>query len=244
MRRRPDHARVKHAGQRQVVEILVPPGDLRRHVGPRKRLADEPEPLRVPERRLRVEGDPERLVADQVGIRGGRAAILRTHDAVGGLEVLDAAPEARRAERQQRLPSRGRRLTELRAAAGDTVASGGAALIRRERGVALDHGDALGPDVELLGDDLAHRDAPAGTHVDLAREQGHGPVGVNREECVDAVRFQRLAEKSVRVRNRLGAGERWRQARAHDEDTAGLEEIAAGEGHLNALPRRRGAPRG
>ena len=91
-------------------------------------------------------------------------------------------------------------------AARDAVAARGGPLVGRERGVALDHRDALERDVELLADDLPHGDAPARPDVHLADEDGHRAIGVHGQERVDRIGGQRLAEEAVGAGQGLGRG--------------------------------------
>ena len=139
-------------GQHEVVEVLVAARDLRGQVGTGQRLADEAEAVGRLERRLGVDLEVERAVADELAVGHRPAAVLRAHHAVGDLEVGDRLAEALRRQAEQRLARGGRGPAELDAAAGDAVAAAGRALVGRERGVALDHRDALERDVELLAD--------------------------------------------------------------------------------------------
>ena len=132
-----------------------------------------------------------------------------------------------RGEIDQRL-ARGRRgLADLHAAALDAVRAGGAALIGRQRGVALDIFDLVDADAELLGGDLRDRDAQALAEIDLAAEDGDGAVAVDGEEGVDLLADRGRAPRRRRpcAKRALGqAGER-----KADGERAALEERAAGE---------------
>ena len=227
-RGRPDDARVHHAGQRQVVHVEMEARDLGRDVGPPQRLADEAEVLGRFHQRLGIELHVEPLIADEVAVGDRRAAVLRAHDAVGHVEIGGRLAQLLRGLRDQRLARGGGGLAELRAAARDAVAARRRALVGRERGIALDHRDALGRDVELLGDDLAHGDAAAGADVHLADEDRQRAVGVHGQIGIDEVGRDRLAEEPVGARHALGARAHGQPERDH-ERAAGGEEGAARE---------------
>ncbi len=227
-RGRMDHAGVQHVGQHQIVEILVAPRDLGGQVGPGQRLADEAEAVGRLERRLSVDLQVEGLVADEIAVGDGAAAVLRPHHAVSDLEIAHGLAEACGGPGEEGLARGGRGVADLGTAAGDGVAARRRALVRRERGVALDHGDAIEGDIELLSSHLAHGDASARADVDLAREEGHRAVGVDGEVGVDEIRCERLAEEAVGIGHGLGEQPlRAFEAQAHDERAARGEKSAA-----------------
>jgi hypothetical protein len=63
-----DHAGVEHAGQHEVVEVLVAARHLGRHVGAWERLADEAEAVGRFQRRLGIHLQVERLIADELSV--------------------------------------------------------------------------------------------------------------------------------------------------------------------------------
>ena len=198
-RRRADRAAVEHAGKREVLDVEVAAGDLRRHVRARDGLADVTEGARRLERRLGVDREPELAVTDQLAVGHARAARLRADDAVGDREVSDWVPEPLGGEREQRPARGGRRAPELLAAAGDAGAAAGPALVGAHGGVALDQlRDPLDVDVELLGHHLPHRGPATGPEIHLAGEHGDGAIGVDGEEGVDLVGRDGLAEVAIR----------------------------------------------
>jgi hypothetical protein len=108
-------------------------------------------------------------------------------------ELLGGEPDQRFARGRGRLP-------DLHAAAHDAGAARGRSLVGRERGVALDHRDALDAASQLLGRHLRDRDAQALAEVHLAAVDRDAAVGVHREVAVDLVRVERLADRLVRAR--------------------------------------------
>ena len=83
-RRRPDHAPVQHAGEREILDEEVAPRDLRRHVRSRHGLADVAEGVRCLERRLGVD-----LRARAVGRRSARRRTRPGRRPSGGHAVGD-----------------------------------------------------------------------------------------------------------------------------------------------------------
>jgi hypothetical protein len=245
-RGRVDDARVQHARQHQVLQVAMVAGHLLRHVGPGERLADEAEAVVRLERGLRVDLQIEGATADQLAESHRAGSIPGAHHPVRQLQLGGGPSKARRGHAQQGLPRGGGGATDLDAAPGHAVAAAGAALVRRERGVALDHRDAIRRQIELLAHHLADGDARAGAEVHPAHEDRDGAVAPHREVGVDRVGGQRLAEEAVRVGDRLGVRGRDRAepvaAQADDEGSArreaGGEEGAAREPgrHLSALP--------
>ncbi len=228
-RGRADHPGVQHARQHQVLEVAMVPGDLRGQVGTGQRLADEPEALVGLEQHRLVHLQVQRAIADQLAVAHRPGAVLAAHHAVGHLEIARGPAQALRGQVHEP-PARGRgRQAELGAAARDAVAAAGPALVGRQRGVALDHRDALEGDVELLARDLPHRDAPARAEVHPADEDGDRAVAVHGQERIHRVGRERLAEEAVRV----GDGLRPRPAEpvepeADDQHPARGEEARAG----------------
>ena len=109
-----------------------------------------------------------------------------------------------RGTREHRLARGGGSLPQLHAAAHHAGAAGGRALVRRERGVALDQLDAIDTEIELLGDHLPHRDAVPGAQIDLAGVDGHAAVALEREKGVDRVELQRASVGRARAGVRAG----------------------------------------
>ena len=249
-RGRADHPGVEHAGQHQVLQVAVVPGDLRGQIRPGQRLADEAEAVVGLERRRLVHLQVQRAIADQIAVAHRPGAVLAAHHAVGDLEVTGGPAQALRGQVDEP-PARGRGgQAELGAAAGDAVAAAGPALVGRERGVALDHRDALERDVELLARELAHRDAPAGAEIHPAHEDGDRAVAVHGQERVHRVGGERLAEEAIGVGDGLRAGRgRARRARVRRSTPRPRRGSSAGRQRaaITAPPasrRPRGAPRG
>src|SRR5262249_54773228 len=105
--RGPDGAPVEQSRELEVLNVEMPTGDLRWHVGARNGLSDVAEGARRRERRLRVDRDAELPVADQLAIGDARAAALRADDAVGDLEIRHRPTEALGGQGEERL-ARGR----------------------------------------------------------------------------------------------------------------------------------------
>ena len=122
-------------------------------------------------------------------------------------EIFGLGIEPRCGELDQTLARGRRRLADLHAAALDAVRAGGAALIGRQRGVALDELDLVDPDAELLGGDLRERNAQALAEIDLAGKDRDRAVAVDRKESVDLLRVERSRGGSggaLRARRRAG----------------------------------------
>ena len=129
----------------------------------------------------------------------------------------------------QRLARRGGGLPDLDAAAHDAAAAASGPLVGCQRGVAFDHDNAVHADAEFLRCHLRDGDAQSLAQVDLAREDRHGAVGIDRNEPVDRVRVERLADRGVGTRlalRKCGRG----KGKADDQRAAGLQEFAAGQG--------------
>ena len=131
-----------------------------------------------------------------------------------------------RRELDQRL-ARGRRgLPDLHAAALDAVRAGGASLVGRERGVALDIFDLVDADAELLGRDLRNGDPQPLAEIDLAAEYGHRAVGVDGEEGIDLLGIEHARRCSAPCASARVAHAGECEA---DGERAALENGAAGE---------------
>ena len=102
-------------------------------------------------------------------------------------------------------------------------------MIRRQMGVALDHGDAFDWDAQFIGHDLRQGDAVAGAKVHLARIEHHAPLRLDDEIGidllgVDAPAFGRGARQVLRSGPAIhGVG--------HDKGAGAGEERAAVERH-------------
>src|SRR5262244_2773864 len=139
--------------------------------------------------------------------------------------------------REEGLPRGGRGVADLGPAAGDGVAACGGALVGRERGVTLDHGDAVEGNVELLARHLPERDAPAGADVDLAGEERDRAVRMHGEIRVHEIGRHGLAEEAVGVRHGLGEEPlRALEAQPHDEGAACSDEAPTGDHHAPPVP--------
>ncbi len=249
-RRRSDDPSVKHAGQNQVLQIAVVARHLRWHVGPGERFTNEPVALRRLQGCLRVDLHVERALAYQLAVAHRDATVLRADDAIDDLEIPHRLAEPLGRLGDERMACRGRRQAKLHAPTRDAVTARGGTLVRRERGVTLDHRDAFEGHVELLADELAHGDAPASPDVYLADEDGHRAIGVHGQERVEHVWSQRLAEKAIGAGHGLSRRPRRAvQAEADDQHPARGEEAPSRDAHgvhLSALPgwrRRRASPR-
>jgi hypothetical protein len=219
---RAHHARVEHAGHAEVLHVGVGAGDLAGDVRPRHRLAHHGVVLGVLQRRGRVQLQLEGPVADQLGI--GEAALrlgAQEDDAVLHGEVDGGHPRLLHRHLDQGLARGGRGLTELHPRDLNGEAAPGRALIRRERGVALDQLDLVEAHVELLGHHLRDRDADARADVHLARVRGDGAILVDGEEAIDLVEGQGFG---LRARLVHPSG----QAEGDDEGSGADQELAAG----------------
>ena len=205
----------------------MPAGDLGRHVGARRRLADQRVLGGSFQRRLRIHLDVESAPADQRG-HADAAAVGSAHFAVDECELLDRPLQRLRSHRQQRLAGGGRGLAQLDPAAHHAAAAGRRALVGRQRAVAFDQLDAVDADAEFLADHLAHRDAVPGAQVDLAREHDHRAVGADGEEGVELVERQcrpRCGRRAGRLRQHAGR----RGEGKTDHQGAGFEPFAPGQ---------------
>ncbi len=224
-RGRPDHARMQHSRQLEVVHVDVVAHHFGRHVRSRQRLADDCIGRGILDRRLGIELEVELAAADQLGKADAGAAGLRPHLPIGGDEVIRPHVEPAGSELDQPLACGCRRLPDLDAAALDAVRSGGAALIRRQRGVAFDEADLVDTDAELLGGDLRNGDAQTLAEIDLAAEYRHGAVAVDGEEGVDLLGVEHTGGGGAL----RGSFHRQACERKPDREGAGLEETAAGQ---------------
>ena len=210
-RGRPEDARVEHPGQREVVDVDVGARDLGRDVGPRERLADQPVLVHLLEGRLRIHRDLEALPAHKLGVAEAGSPALRPDEAVHHLEVFGREAESQGGEADERLARRRRGPADLDAAARDALAAGRGPLIGSECGIALDQREGLDRHVELFGHHLSVSDAGARAEIDLAHEERDRAVGVDREEGIEGVSGERLAEQAIAA-GRLGAGAAWRES--------------------------------
>src|SRR5262249_7813905 len=152
-------------------------------------------------------------------------------------EVAGRLAQARGGASDEGLTGGGRRVADLRAAARDGVAARGGALVGRERGVPLDHGDAVERNVELLPRHLPERDAPARADVDLAGEERPGAVGMTGEIRTHEMGRHRLAQEAVGVRYGLGEEPlRALEPQAHDEGAARRDKVPAGDHRAPPVP--------
>ena len=114
----------------------------------------------------------------------------------------------------------------MHAALLDAVGAGRAALIGRQRGVALDQLDAVDRQAEFFSHDLAQGDAQSLTKIDLAAEQGDGAVRVHVEEGIDLLGIEHARSGALSGRPQNGFGRRQREA---NRESTGLEDRAAGD---------------
>ena len=102
-------------------------------------------------------------------------------------------------------------------------------MIGHERRIAFNDGDALDGHSELFGCHLAHGDAQAGAHVDLAGVNRDRAIRMKCEEAVDLMRIERLAEIGswgTLRENKPGQGRA--EAEANHHRAAGQKETAPG----------------
>ena len=239
-RRRTYRAAVQHAVDRKVVHEDVTARDLRRHVGSRQGLADRHIPGRILQCRLGIDLHAEALVTDERADRDAGSSRFRTDHAFRGLE-LGLWPAALLRSHPDQCFARGRgRLPDLHAAAHDAAAASRRALIRRQRRVAFDHGDAIDGDTEFFGRHLANGDAQALAQIDLAAIERHRAVGMHGEKAVELARVECLAERSIGARDAL-RGSAAGETHADHQRAAGLEEFAPGKlrAHAGLLPAAR-----
>jgi hypothetical protein len=105
--------------------------------------------------------------------------------AVGDREARCGSVEARGAKIDERFSRRRGRLSDFGAAACETGASPGAALVRALSRVAVHNGDAVRGDAKFFGGHLCDRDADAGPDIHLAREDRDRAVRMDRQKTVD-----------------------------------------------------------
>ena len=228
------------------MHVDVGAGDLCRQLDAPHRLTDDPVIGRVLGSGGLADCPVEAAAADQLGVRDFlRRIVGHAHEAVGHGEVIDPDAQSRGGETEQGLSRLGGGLADRRPAELERLAANGVALVRRPAGVALDDGDALGSDVELLRDDLRERRLNAGTQLDLAAEQGHAPVAADGQPGID------LVEREVRCgsRRRGGLGAQLDgQAEGDDEGAGGRQEPPSREGRRHRprpfSPAPRAGPRG
>jgi len=84
---------------------------------------------------------------------------------------------------------------------------------------------------KLLGGHLCQRHPHSRSNIDLARIQGDGTVGMNREQAVDLTWIERpggIAGGRRRLRRTatLGSARPGGKRKAHDKGTARLQQVA------------------
>src|SRR5206468_10168420 len=125
------------------------------HIRTRQRLANGGEVLRRPQWRLRIDLDRQPAIAhelaDPEGAAATDAASERANFTVDDRELARCPVQPRRCQRDERLPRRRRSLPHFSAATRQACAAAGAALVGADAGVAVDDGDPIGADAELLG---------------------------------------------------------------------------------------------
>ncbi len=223
---------MKHPVDDDVVHERMAAGHLRRNVRSRQRPADDDVGRGVLERRLRIDLDAESTIADQLADANAHAAGLRAHFAVDGFQFRPRFAETLRRETEQRLARGCGRLADLHATTHHAGAAGRRALIGRKRGVAFDQRDPLDRATQFLGGHLRNRDAQALSEIDLATEDRDAAVGTDREEAVDFVGIERLAERPFGGGCTLGGGAA-AQREADNQCAAGLQEIATRGNHFD-----------
>jgi len=157
----PHYARMQHPGDRVVLQVNRGSGALAGNIGTRQRLADN-----------RVVG---RILKRRVGI-GPQVELAVSHQ----LTEVGVGPEL-----VERPPRRRRRLADFHAAARQPRAAARATRVGGQRGIALDHRNALHGDAELFGGHLRNRDQHAGADIHQAGIDGHCAVAVDSEEAVE-----------------------------------------------------------
>jgi len=99
-------------------------------------------------------------------------------------------------------------------------------LVGCQRGVAFDKGDLIDVDAEFFGCDLRNSDTQSLAKIDLAAEQRHGAVAVDREEGVDLLGI----ENPFCNGGALRAAARGQTCECEaDGDRSAFEDGAAGE---------------
>ena len=133
------------------------------------------------------------------------------------VQLLGRAFQAGAGQPDQGLAGGGGGLADLHAALGHAGGAGGGALVGGQQGVALDQGDGLDGDAQLLGGHLGDGDAQALAQIDLAAIQGHPAIGADGQEAVDLGGIHRLGGGL----GRAGQGE------GHHQGGGGAEQGAA-----------------
>jgi hypothetical protein len=176
---------VQHAGKREVLDVHVPAGALRRDVRPQQWFADGHVLRGRRQRRVAIDFQREESITNERSDSNAGAARARPHFAVDDGEVGDGTIQPCRAHLQQCSARRGRGRLNFRTAANEARAAAGPTLVRTACCVALDHGHARWRDAKFLGGHLREGDADARADIDLARVERDGSVRVNREQAVD-----------------------------------------------------------
>jgi hypothetical protein len=185
--RRTQHACVQHSRYADVGDELVRAVHLPRDIASRQRLADD----FVFRRRLRLRRHldvhriadllvPLHLVievaaADQIGVGG--AAFRAGDDAIGHAKLPCRRAELLGCTVDEHSPCFRGRTAHEPSAVRHASAAGRTALVAGGARITHHHFDLVGTDVELVGDDLGHRDIEALPHVHLAEERLHVAVG-------------------------------------------------------------------
>ena len=203
---------MQHPRHADVLDVEVLACHLGRDVDARHRLADdlvlarglrlrpaerEPEPAGL---RLDRNRHAEQATVDELAVGDApRSVSGHAHDSILDGELVCRDVEVLRCQGQERPPSVGCGLPELRACEGDRQAAHGRPLVDACRGVAHDHADASEGHVELLGDDLRERRLVALAEIRLAGEGGDRAVAVDREPRVERRRIEHGRPRRRRV---------------------------------------------
>jgi len=107
-RRRPDHARMHHVRQTEILHVSETARAFGGHVRARQRLANQRIARWIFERRFRIELEIEALDANELGESNSSATVFGPHLAVGGNKIVGADVKALRRKRDQRRAGGGR----------------------------------------------------------------------------------------------------------------------------------------
>src|SRR6267142_2549745 len=156
-----------------------------------------------------------------------RGMLLPTHrwSAAGFGFTLAVAWRLKSASRarSQDVARLGAREAQRGAALLDRQGAGGLALVRRPRGIAVDHLDALEMHVELVRGDLRQRGAYALTELDLPGEDRDRAARIDAQPRVEhAVGVEAARERSGSI---LSPGQT-RSERESDDEPARSEKVA------------------
>ena len=218
--RRPEHARVPHTGEVDVVDKAAS-RQLYRKIGPRRRATDDPIGLR----RLRRDIAPRRVVQVQVAgdgpvVEAGRRAAAE-EDPLLDLQGGRRHAETPRGDRDQVRAHLGADPAQGRAAGLDGQASHRQTLVRTLLGVADPDPHLIKAQVQFLGGDLAGRRKQALAQLRLADADADMVVWKELHPVAEAFAGHgrasaiRLAASSTASRMRLWSPQRQRcQSRA------------------------------